>query len=241
MPNSPLTNHGYPNPEELTSQQLRERLRSDLECSSQDTDPIEQAYLFRVMEVLVHRDTPDAEILQEETEAAWTRFLSSVPTPPAQERDMHPMAIDLAQSKATSKKRRTFSPTRILLAAALSAFLTLTVVATAFQVNLFALIGQWTVDRFSFGTAQTNTVEEDLFQESYPHLQEARELLLNMGLDTPLLPRWFPSEYTLGDSDVFSTPDKTMIFFQWLSQTEPEISMTITYYSSGIPDRKSVV
>lgn len=234
MSNLGSTDDKFQPPNQLGTEELREILRLDLDSFDEGADSDHQDYIFRVMEVLELRERSTATASQAKLEEAWTRFLAQNPSfLPQQSPAEHNSTLctePRSSNNQNKKPVRRMQFARILVASMLTIVLFGTVTASAFNINLFAIIGQWTQELFHLGETSEERVEEGLHEKNLLPRDKLVAALDQSSVKEQLVPRWFPDGFTCAETGKEVLPDRTVFFSSMETEDGLNISITITQY-----------
>lgn len=236
MSNSDFTNSKYPHPDGLSTEVLREILRSDLDIKDEDTDSEYQDYIFRVMEVLELREKSSEEDSLKEIETAWNHFLAENPEVISQNRlaEQNSNKKEIPNNQ-NQKKIHRLSLSRILISSTLTVLLFATATASAFNFNVFSIIGQWTQDLFHLGKTHEQRVDDGLHEKNFGISNEVQAELIQSGINERVIPNWFPEGFSFTEKNKTVFPDRIVFYIFLTSKNTSTISITITKYVA-LPD-----
>lgn len=124
---------------------------------------------------------------------------------------------------------------RILVAAALAAALSCTVIVSASGFDVFQSIARWTRDIFHFSPTQSAETQSSSVSVTYSTLSEALEA---NAVDPSILPIWYPSGYQCTEVYCRVLLDSTKIRAQY-SNGESEYSITVHRFTTALKASQS--
>ena len=180
----------------MTTEELEELLRADLEAESGDESDTE--LLLYVMEVLAERKK-NSENSGNTAQNAWASF---------QKYYLHDKAIVRPPESEKPKYARSWFRRASAIAAAFALLVSFSVAALALDwEKIFNAIGTWTTETFSFVSGEQNEEKVPTADstKTYGSLQEA---LRTTGQPFDFVPVWIPEGYKLLEVSINETPEK---------------------------------
>lgn len=169
--------------EMLSTQQLDEILRAEVEKDSMDENAVKQ-----ILDILEKREANDPVEIPVDIDAAWKTFQ--------------------ARYVSDEEKRKPKPVGRwIGRVAAVAAIVCILVqaVPNAGAWNIFELIGQWSQSIFEFFNPSNTVINpgnEYEFKTDHPGLQQIYDAVAELGVTDPVVPMWIPEGYVLEELTV---------------------------------------
>jgi len=174
---------------ELPSDQLRILLRAETEKETPDDDLV-----LMILHILEDREPDEPEPASAREEAAWKLYKKRIQT---RKRKNHLVWKGLAHAAVIL----------VVIGLLFSA-----VPQQAEADSLWDVIMQWVNGAADFFTPEEEKKEVPfVFQTDNPGLQQIYDAAVELGIEQPLVPTWFPEEYTFEGCTVTSTPRTTYI------------------------------
>lgn len=174
----------YTDLDRLTTEQLEELLRADLDAPDQSNE----AVIFHILEVIEQREKENPTGRLPDADQAWAEFKQFYNIPEGEEQSLYPVRDrqgDTAPALSTLKARR---PRKgLIVAAVLIALFAGMLTAQAAGFDIFSAIGRWTEETFHFSTSSSQPEQKDISS-----LQEAAE---TCHLPSNLIPTWYPDGF----------------------------------------------
>lgn len=169
--------------EMLSTQQLDEMLRAEVEKDSMDENAVKQ-----ILDILEMREANDPVEISVDVDAAWKTF---------------------RERYVSEEVKRKPKPARgwIGRVAAVAAIVSILVLAVpnAGAWNIFELIGHWSQSIFEFFNPSSSVINpgnEYEFKTDHPGLQQIYDAVVELGVTDPVVPMWIPEGYELEELTV---------------------------------------
>lgn len=206
----------YPFLEKLSTEDLEDIIRADLEGPDLDYTLVSEASHILSM----RRCNGDGE---SETDAAWDRFQKLYNTSDGRDKSLYDISDELAEledefdmpEKTQKPKKQNWR--RIAAAAVAVLVLALTVVPpTVGAVSIFTIIGQWTDEIFSFGSNHSTsqpTLNNTQEAATYSHegLEQFAAAVKGAGINIEVVPKWLPEEYKFVNIESYVETDEAIL------------------------------
>ena len=165
----------------LTSQQLDELLRAELDKDDKDAEKV-----LQILHILEERES-DKLINNMDTESIWNAYQEGV------RKDA------LVNAQRDRKPRRWIG--RLIAAAAILCVLITAAPKAMGAENIFEILGRWTKTIFAFfdPSSATEPPEEYVFKTDHPGLQQIYDAIAEQGVTKPVVPTWVPDGHELGE------------------------------------------
>lgn len=174
----------YTDLDRLSTEQLEELLRADLDSPDQSNE----AVIFHILEVIEQREKENPTGRLPVADQAWAEFKQFYDIPEGEGQSLYPVRDrreDAAPAAPMPKSRR---PRKgLIVAAVLIALFAGMLTAQAAGFDIFSAIGRWTEETFHFTTASSQPEQKDIVA-----LQEAAE---TCHLPSNLIPTWYPDGF----------------------------------------------
>lgn len=174
----------YTDLDRLTTEQLEELLRADLDAPDQSNE----AVIFHILEVIEQREKENPTGRLPDADQAWAEFKQFYDIPEGEGQSLYPVRDrreDAAPAAPMLKSRR---PRKgLIVAAVLIALFAGMLTAQAAGFDVLGAIGRWTEETFHFTTASSQPEQKDISS-----LQEAAE---TCHLPSNLIPTWYPDGF----------------------------------------------
>lgn len=190
------------------------------ELDALDDEAPDIAFVDAIMEVINEREAGTTET-EVDTETAWQDLQERIAN---RSEDGAPILPEMESKRPSGTKRPRYL--RVLRSAAAVAIVFLAVcgTASAFGVNVFQTVAQWTTDTFHFAS-QTNigSVQEDPYAELRSAVAELT--------DVPVIPTWAPEGTSMEqDVRVMAYSDDTFLLTKFRTE-RGEFSVSIQVYN----------
>lgn len=178
----------------LSSAELNQMVRSELEKDSIDRDAV-----LQILRILEDRDAKDTTLQKVDDTAAWEEFQA------------HFVAAENSHVKSgnahTRKKSIPWFAKTVVAAIIVFALLVVAPPAMGYE-NIFELLGRWTQDVFElFNPAGTTEPQEDyVFKTDHPGLQQLYDAVRELGITQPVVPTWLPEGYEFDELKTMVLP-----------------------------------
>ena len=219
------THRDYSIFDSMSTKELENILRSDSQLSDIKNSDLD-AILY-VMEVIAKREKENSTGRFRDINKSWKSFNENYlpyikDNKSLYDYDDNENQTTVEQLSPVRKYRRTIR-VACILAIITSLFLTGSITAKAFGIDLWGTVAKWTKDTFGFSvpnkaeTQQTTSIKSDTGFE---------EMLFEYGITSDLVPTWLPEGYLLNNIDVAETPARTTFLATYKDQNN-EILITI--------------
>ncbi len=186
--------------EQLPTEQLDKMLHLELQKEPPDPDAVRL-----IMHILEDREKDLSVEVTPEQEAAWERYRQRI-----------------AESNLSPKKRlRPRWHRWSAMAASVVLVLFLLIPLRADAEGFLGVLSQWKRDFLEF--VVPGEVRKDSFREyktNHSGLQHLYNEAIEFGLENPVLPEWFPEEFSFAWSDVIKTPTSDRLTVMLSNQQE---------------------
>lgn len=184
--------------EQLPTEQLDKMLHLELQKEPPDPDAVRL-----IMHILEDREKDLPVEVTPEQEAAWERYRQRI-----------------AESNLSPKKRLRPRWCRwSAMAASVVLVLFLLIPLRADAEGFLGVLSQWKRDFLEFvvpGGMRRETLRE--YETEHPGLQQLYDEAVSFGVENPVLPEWFPNEYSFAWSDIIKTPTADRMVFMLSNQ-----------------------
>ena len=235
-------NSPYPFLNRLNTETLKQILRDDFESEDSGT-PEDDEFITCVMEVIAQRETEMEKISQFNVDAGWKDFQKNYrPEDEASVPVCGETASDRLNENNGRKRQADLNPPRprraiqrvlrIAVIAAIVASLCVAV-ASAFEVNIFKMVAQWTQDIFQFRSE--TSISSNAVYESGVFLEDdqtLKGLLTKENITKRVYPKWVPAGYAFFASDTYLDEDEPLFIATYKSESsEKPITVSIIAHS----------
>lgn len=218
----------------LSTEQLEELLRADMEASKPGNDEV----VFHILEVIAQRENQQPTGRIPDVEEAWEEFqreydlpegegMSLYPGAPGEEEPVPPVRRRSAASRRPRLHRRVKQSLVALTAVVIVVCGMAAAQAAGFDV--LGMLGQWTDEIFHF-TSGTESGESDAPMNENTRL--LREALASVGIDEDLAPTWFPEGFTAEEPTVETSNFNDIIYCFLSNENGYFINITVAKYHS---------
>lgn len=226
----------------LNTETLKQILRDDFESEDSGTAEDDE-FVTCVMEVIAQRETEMEKISQFNVDAGWKDFQENYQpegeavapvygeTAPdgLNENNGRERQADLKTPRPRRAIRRIL---RIAVIAAIVASLCVAA-ASAFEVNIFKMVAQWTQNIFQFRSE--TSISSDAVYESGVFLEDdqtLKDLLTEENITQLVYPKWIPEGYAFVESKSFPDDDEPLFMAMYKSESsEKPITVSIIAHS----------
>lgn len=190
----------------LSTEQLEELLRADMEASKPGNDEA----VFHILEVIEQRENQQPTGRIPDVEEAWKEFQREYDLPEGEGMSLYPCVPEGEENSAPPVRRRRSAVThqprlhrRVKQSlAALTAVVALVCGMAAAQAagfDVLGMLGQWTDEIFHFTSGAESGESAAPMNENTRLLREA---LASVGIDEDLAPTWFPEGFTAEEPEI---------------------------------------
>ena len=193
----------------LSTEQLEELLRADMEASKPGNDEV----VFHILEVIAQRENQQPTGRIPDVEEAWKEFQREYDLPEGEGMSLYPCVPEGEENSAPPVRRRRSAVThqprlhrRVKQSlAALTAVVALVCGMAATQAagfDVLGMLGQWTDEIFHFTSGPESGESAAPMNENTRLLREA---LASVGIDEDLAPTWFPEGFTAEEPKIVNS------------------------------------
>ena len=219
----------------LSTEQLEELLRADMEASKPGNDEA----VFHILEVIEQRENQQPTGRIPDVEEAWKEFqreydlpegegMSLYPGAPGEEEPVSPVRRRSAASRRPRLHRRVKQSLVALTAVVVVVCGMAAAQAAGFDV--LGMLGQWTDEIFHFTSGAESGESAAPMNENTRLLREA---LASVGIDEDLAPTWFPEGFTAEEPAIETSNFNIVIYFSLTDGTDNFINIAIRQYQSA--------
>ena len=221
----------------LSTEQLEELLRADMEASKPGNDEA----VFHILEVIAQRENQQPTGRIPDVEEAWKEFQREYDLPEGEGMSLYPCVPEGEENSAPPVRRRRSAVThqprlhrRVKQSlAALTAVVALVcgmAAAQAAGLDVLGMLGQWTDEIFHFTSGPESGESAAPMNENTRLLREA---LASVGIDEDLAPTWFPEGFTAEEPAIETSNFNIVIYFSLTDGTDNFINIAIRQYQSA--------
>ena len=221
----------------LSTEQLEELLRADMEASKPGNDEV----VFHILEVIAQRENQQPTGRIPDVEEAWKEFQREYDLPEGEGMSLYPCVPEGEENSAPPVRRRRSAVThqprlhrRVKQSlAALTAVVALVCGMAAAQAagfDVLGMLGQWTDEIFHFTSGAESGESAAPMNENTRLLREA---LASVGIDEDLAPTWFPEGFTAEEPAIETSNFNIVIYFSLTDGTDNFINIAIRQYQSA--------
>lgn len=221
----------------LSTEQLEELLRADMEASKPGNDEA----VFHILEVIEQRENQQPTGRIPDVEEAWKEFQREYDLPEGEGMSLYPCVPEGEENSAPPVRRRRSAVThqprlhrRVKQSlAALTAVVALVCGMAAAQAagfDVLGMLGQWTDEIFHFTSGPESGESAAPMNENTRLLREA---LASVGIDEDLAPTWFPEGFTAEEPAIETSNFNIVIYFSLTDGTDNFINIAIRQYQSA--------
>lgn len=220
----------------LSTEQLEELLRADMEASKPGNDEA----VFHILEVIEQRENQQPTGRIPDVEEAWKEFQREYDLPEGEGMSLYPCVPEGEENSAPPVRRRRSAVThqprlhrRVKQSlAALTAVVALVCGMAAAQAagfDVLGMLGQWTDEIFHFTSGPESGESAAPMNENTRLLREA---LASVGIDEDLAPTWFPEGFTAEEPEILTSNFNDVVYFALNNGNKYSINITIRQYYS---------
>ena len=220
----------------LSTEQLEELLRADMEASKPGNDEA----VFHILEVIEQRENQQPTGRIPDVEEAWEEFQREYDLPEGEGMSLYPCVPEGEENSAPPVRRRRSAVThqprlhrRVKQSlAALTAVVALVCGMAAAQAagfDVLGMLGQWTDEIFHFTSGAESGESAAPLNENTRLLREA---LASVGIDEDLAPTWFPEGFTAEEPEIADSTLSERVYFVLNNESGHFVNITITRYLS---------
>lgn len=221
----------------LSTEQLEELLRADMEASKPGNDEA----VFHILEVIEQRENQQPTGRIPDVEEAWKEFQREYDLPEGEGMSLYPCVPEGEENSAPPVRRRRSAVThqprlhrRVKQSlAALTAVVALVCGMAAAQAagfDVLGMLGQWTDEIFHFTSGPESGESAAPMNENTRLLREA---LASVGIDEDLAPTWFPEGFTAEEPEIVESTMGVAIHFILVDESGYFINISIKKYHSS--------
>lgn len=192
----------------LSSAELNQMVRSELEKDSIDRDAV-----LQILRILEERDAKDPTLQKVDDTAAWEEFQTYFV-------ETEEGCPERSHAHTREKTIPWFAKTVV---AAIIVFALLVVAPPAMGYeNIFELIGRWTQDVFELFNPNSSTDPQGdyVFETDHPGLQQLYDAVSELGVTQPVVPTWLPEGYDLKELKITQVPAGMKVNALFAKQSE---------------------
>ena len=220
----------------LSTEQLEELLRADMEASKPGNDEA----VFHILEVIEQRENQQPTGRIPDVEEAWKEFQREYDLPEGEGMSLYPCVPEGEENSAPPVRRRRSAVThqprlhrRVKQSlAALTAVVALVCGMAAAQAagfDVLGMLGQWTDEIFHFTSGAESGESAAPLNENTRLLREA---LASVGIDEDLAPTWFPEGFTAEEPRIADSTFGSAVHVAFSDGNGYFINITIKQYQS---------
>ena len=220
----------------LSTEQLEELLRADMEASKPGNDEA----VFHILEVIEQRENQQPTGRIPDVEEAWKEFQREYDLPEGEGMSLYPCVPEGEENSAPPVRRRRSAVThqprlhrRVKQSlAALTAVVALVCGMAAAQAagfDVLGMLGQWTDEIFHFTSGPESGESAAPMNENTRLLREA---LASVGIDEDLAPTCFPEGFTAEEPEILISSLNDRIYLVLNDKNGDFINVTIRQYHS---------
>ena len=216
----------------LSTEQLEELLRADMEASKSGNDEV----VFHILEVIEDREKEQPTGRIPDMEEAWEEFQREYDLPEGEGMSLYPCAPQVEEDAVPPVRRRRGGPRLHRRVKQSLVALTAVVIvvcgmaaAQAAGFDVLGMLGQWTDEIFHFTSGAESGESAAPLNENTRLLREA---LASVGIDEDLAPTWFPEGFTVSDSKATTSSLNDTTYFALGDENGNYINILIRQYHS---------
>lgn len=199
------TKNQYAYLDQLTTEELQELLRADIDSPVSNNDEA----IFYILEVIERRGCADPSVSFPDLGKSWKEFNELYNTAEATGASLYPADLENIQPQAqeksspikSGKKARTLRR-RLLVAAILVCLVAALTIPVSGYANIFQMIGQWSAEQFGFKVSNTgnyDSYETESNNSTATVGEDLQDILIQNGITEPTVPKWIPEGFELLD------------------------------------------
>lgn len=174
----------YTDLDRLTTEQLEELLRADLDAPDQSNE----AVIFHILEVIEQREKENPTGRLPDADQAWAEFKQFYDIPEGEGQSLYPVRDRREDAAPAAPMPKSHRPRKgLIIAAVLIALFAGMLTAQAAGFDVLGAIGRWTEETFHFTTASSQPEQKDIVA-----LQEAAD---TCQIPSNLIPTWYPDGF----------------------------------------------
>ena len=216
----------------LSTEQLEELLRADMEASKPGNDEA----VFHILEVIENREKEQPTGRIPDVEEAWEEFQREYDLPEGEGMSLYPCAPQVEEDAVPPVRRRRSGPRLHRRVKQSLVALTAVVIvvcgmaaAQAAGFDVLGMLGQWTDEIFHFTSGPESGESAAPMNENTRLLREA---LASVGIDEDLAPTWFPEGFTAEEPTVETSNFNDIIYCFLSNENGYFINITVAKYHS---------
>ena len=216
----------------LSTEQLEELLRADMEASKPGNDEA----VFHILEVIEQRENQQPTGRIPDMEEAWEEFQREYDLPEGEGMSLYPCAPQVEEDAVPPVRRRRGGPRLHRRVKQSLVALTAVVIvvcgmaaAQAAGFDVLGMLGQWTDEIFHFTSGPESGESAAPMNENTRLLREA---LASVGIDEDLAPTWFPEGFTAEEPEILISSLNDRIYLVLNDKNGDFINVTIRQYHS---------
>lgn len=216
----------------LSTEQLEELLRADMEASKSGNDEV----VFHILEVIEDREKEQPTGRIPDMEEAWEEFQREYDLPEGEGMSLYPCAPQVEEDAVPPVRRRRGGPRLHRRVKQSLVALTAVVIvvcgmaaAQAAGFDVLGMLGQWTDEIFHFTSGAESGESAAPLNENTRLLREA---LASVGIDEDLAPTWFPEGFTAEEPKILDSTIGSAVHVALSDRNGLFINIAITQYYS---------
>ena len=216
----------------LSTEQLEELLRADMEASKPGNDEV----VFHILEVIEDREKEQPTGRIPDVEEAWEEFQREYDLPEGAGMSLYPCTPQVEEDTVPPVRCRRSGPRLHRRVKQSLVALTAVVIvvcgmaaAQAAGFDVLGMLGQWTDEIFHFTSGAESGESAAPLNENTRLLREA---LASVGIDEDLAPTWFPEGFVTEEPKIVSSSIGSAVHLALNDKSGNFINVTITQYQS---------
>lgn len=239
------TNEKYAYLNRLSTEQLEELLRMDIE----DLKPGNEDVVFHILEVIEKRENEHPTGRIPDVDKAWAEFQEYYNVPEGAGVSLYPYKADSDNNSSDTveysphkRSLRRWLKQGLIAAIAVGIVFGGMVVAQAAGIDVFNTIGRWTDEVFHFIPYENRNGEStgSNLGEYASEYGILREKLSSVGIDDNLAPTWYPEGFTHMESEIRTSRISTSVTLDVSGLGDTFVCVEIIKYSSPQQLPKSI-
>lgn len=216
----------------LSTEQLEELLRADMEASKPGNDEV----VFHILEVIENREKEQPTGRIPDVEEAWEEFQREYDLPEGEGMSLYPCAPQVEEDAVPPVRRRRSGPRLHRRVKQSLVALTAVVIvvcgmaaAQAAGFDVLGMLGQWTDEIFHFTSGAESGESAAPLNENTRLLGEA---LASVGIDEDLAPTWFPEGFTAEEPTIETSNFNNVVYIVLNNLSGRFINITVRQFET---------
>ena len=220
--------------DQLTTEQLEELLRSDIESLESSNDGV----ISHVLEVIEQREKENPTGRLPDLEKSWAGFQKYYNTPEGEGHSLYPEGQnDLTSAERSPTPLRAMQKRRLrrvlVSAAAVICVIIITIPPALGYSSLFQMIAHWTAEQFNFSEPSVSPSGQISDSQNEGKFESLQDALSYYGISETVVPKWIPDDFQPQEIWTQNYPETGDIELSTSFDTSDDNIVITIYYHNG--------